>query len=44
LLAEHLKVKELVNRSLHFVTIIEVPAEERVPQKVAQLEDIINKL
>jgi hypothetical protein len=44
LLAEQLEVKELVNRALCSVTVIEVQAEERVPQQVAQLEEVIQKL
>jgi hypothetical protein len=44
LLTEQLEVKELVNRALCSVTVIEVQAEERVPQQVAQLEEVIQKL
>jgi hypothetical protein len=44
LLAEQLEVKEAVNRALHSVTVIEVQTEERIPQQVAQLEDVIQKL
>jgi hypothetical protein len=32
LLAEQLEVKERVNRALRYVTVVEVKAEERVPQ------------
>jgi hypothetical protein len=38
LLAEQLKVKEMVNRELRSMTVVEVKAEDRVPQQVAQLE------
>jgi len=41
---EQQEVKENVNRSLHSVTIKEVRTEERVPQQVAQLEEVIQKL
>jgi len=41
LIAEQLEVKGLVNRELFFVTIIEVKVEERIPQQVAQIEEVI---
>ena len=41
MLAEQLKVKEMVNRELHFVIVVEVKVEERVPQQVVQLEEVI---
>jgi hypothetical protein len=44
LLAEQLEVKEMVNRALCSVTVVEVKAEERVPQQVAQLEEVIQQL
>jgi hypothetical protein len=44
LLAEQLKVKEMVHRALLSVTVIEVKTEEQVPQQVAQLEEVIQQL
>jgi septation ring formation regulator EzrA len=44
LLAEQLEVKEMVNRALRSVTVVEVKAEERVPQQVVQLEEVIQQL
>jgi DNA repair exonuclease SbcCD ATPase subunit len=44
LLAEQLEIKEVVNRALRSVTVIEVKNEEKVPQQVAQLEEVIQKL
>jgi hypothetical protein len=44
LLAEKLEVKELINRVLFSMTVIEVKTEERIPQQVAQLEEVIQKL
>jgi hypothetical protein len=44
LITEQLEVKEQVNRALLSVTIIEVRAEERIPQQVAQLEEVIQQL
>jgi hypothetical protein len=41
LLTEQLKVKEMVNRALRSVTVVKVKAEERVPQQVEQLEEVI---
>jgi hypothetical protein len=41
LLTEQIKVKEMVNITLRSVTIIEVKAEERIPQQVVQLEEVI---
>jgi hypothetical protein len=43
-LAEKLKVQEMVHRALRSVTVIEVKAEEKVPQQMAQLEDVIQNL
>jgi hypothetical protein len=40
-LLEQLKLKEMVNISLRSVTVVEVKAEDQVPQKVAQLEEVI---
>jgi hypothetical protein len=34
----------MVNKALCSVTVIEVKAEERVPQQVAQLEEVIQQL
>jgi predicted RNA-binding protein len=44
LLAEKLEVKEMVNRALLSVTVVEVKTEEQVPQQVAQLEEVIQQL
>jgi hypothetical protein len=44
LLTKKLEIKELVNRSLFSVTIVEVQIEEWVPQQVSQLEGVIQKL
>jgi hypothetical protein len=44
LVTEKLEVKEMVNRALRFVTVIEVKAKERVPQQVAQLKELIQQL
>jgi hypothetical protein len=44
LLAEQLAIKEKVNIALRSVTIVEVQTEEQVPQQVAQLEGVIQKL
>jgi hypothetical protein len=41
LLAEQLEVQERVHKELHFVTVIEVNIEERVPQQATQLEEVI---
>jgi hypothetical protein len=44
LLAEQLDVQERVHKALRSVTVIEVKIEERVPQQVAQLEEVIQQL
>jgi hypothetical protein len=44
LLVEELEVKEAVNKALLSVTVIEVKTEERIPQQVAQIADVIQKL
>jgi hypothetical protein len=44
LLAEQLEVQERVHKALRSVTVIEVKMEERVPQQVAQLEEVIQQL
>jgi hypothetical protein len=44
LLTEQLEVKEMVNRVLRSVTVIEVKAEERIPQQIVQLEEVIQQL
>jgi len=41
LLTEKLEVKEMVNKALHFVTVVKVKAEERVPEQVAQIKEVI---
>jgi hypothetical protein len=41
---KQLEVKEMVNRALHFVTVVELKDEERVPQQVVQLEEVIQQL
>jgi hypothetical protein len=41
LLAEKLEVKEMVQKSLHSVTVVEINNKERVPQQVAHLEEVI---
>jgi hypothetical protein len=41
---EQLEIKELVNKALLFVNIIEVRAEELIPHQVAQLEEVIQQL
>jgi hypothetical protein len=44
LLIEKLEVKEMVHRALRSVIVVEVNTEERVPQQVAQLEEVIQQL
>jgi hypothetical protein len=44
LLTEKLEVKEMVNRVLRSVTVVEVKAEERIPQQIVQLEQVIQQL
>jgi hypothetical protein len=44
LLVEKLEVRERVHSALRSVTVIEVKTEERVPQQVAQLEEVIQQL
>jgi hypothetical protein len=44
LLTEQLEVKEMVKKTLRSVTLVEIKAEERVPQQVAQLEEVIQQL
>jgi hypothetical protein len=44
LLAEQLEVQERVHKALRSVMVIEVKIEERVPQQVAQLEEVIQQL
>jgi hypothetical protein len=41
---KQLEVKERVNRALRSVTVVEVKAEERIPQQVVQLEEVIQQL
>jgi hypothetical protein len=43
LLAEQLEVRERVHSALRSVTVIEVKTKERVPQQVAQLEEVIQQ-
>jgi hypothetical protein len=44
LLARQLEVQERVHKALLSVTVIEVNIEERIPQQVAQLEELIQQL
>ena len=44
LLAEQLKVKEVVNRALRSVTVLELNKEDQVPQQVNQLAETIQQL
>jgi hypothetical protein len=44
LLAKKLDVRERIHNALHSVTVIEVKTEERVPQQVVQLEEVIQQL
>jgi hypothetical protein len=44
LLAEQLEVQERVHKALHSVTVIEVKMEDRLPQQVTQLEEVIQQL
>jgi hypothetical protein len=44
LLAEQLDVQERVHKALRSVMVIEVKIEERVPQQVTQLEEVIQQL
>jgi uncharacterized protein YaaN involved in tellurite resistance len=44
LLAEKLKAKEMVDRALHSMTVIELKDEEQAPQQMAQLEEVIQQL
>jgi hypothetical protein len=44
LLAEKLEVQERVHKELHSVTVIEVKMENRLPQQVNQLEEVIQQL
>jgi hypothetical protein len=44
LLVEQLKVKERVNKELFSMKVVEVKTEERVPQQVAQLKEVIQQL
>jgi hypothetical protein len=44
LLVEQLEVKEMVNMALLSMTIVEAKAEDRVPQQVVQLEEVIPQL
>jgi hypothetical protein len=44
LLAEQLDIQERVHKALLSVMVIEVKIEERVPQQVAQLEEVIQQL
>jgi hypothetical protein len=44
LLAEQLEVQERVHKALRSVTIIEVKMEDRLPQQVTQLEEVIQQL
>jgi tetrahydromethanopterin S-methyltransferase subunit B len=44
LLTEQLEVKEVVNRALHSVTVVQVKEEDRVTQQVENLEEVIQQL
>jgi hypothetical protein len=41
LFVEQLKVKEVVNRSLRSMTVVEVKAEDQIMKKVVKLEEVI---
>jgi GTPase SAR1 family protein len=41
---EQLEVKEMVNRALCYVIVIEVKSKERIPRKIVQLEQVIQQL
>jgi hypothetical protein len=43
-LAEKLDVQERVHKELHSVMVIEVKMEDRLPQKVTQLEEVIQQI
>jgi hypothetical protein len=40
-LMKKLKVKEMVNKALRFVTVVEVKVEDQVTKQVSQLEEVI---
>jgi flagellar biosynthesis chaperone FliJ len=44
LLVEQLEVQERVHKELHSVTVIKVKMEDRLPQQVTQLEEVIQQL
>jgi flagellar biosynthesis chaperone FliJ len=44
LLVEQLEVQKRVHKALHSVTVIEVKMENRLPQQVTQLEEVIQQL
>jgi hypothetical protein len=41
LLAEQLEVQERIHKALHSLIVIEVKMEDRLPQQVTQLEEVI---
>jgi hypothetical protein len=41
---EQLEVKEMVNRALLSMTVIELKVEEIIPQQILQLEEVIQQL
>ena len=43
-LAKQLEVQERIHKALHSVTVIEVNMEDRLPQQVTQLEEVIQQL
>jgi hypothetical protein len=43
-LAKKLEVQERVHKARHSVTVIEVNFEDRLPQQVTQLEEVIQQL
>jgi hypothetical protein len=44
LLVEQLEVQERIHKALHSVTVVEVKMEDRLPQQVTQLEEVIQQL
>jgi hypothetical protein len=44
LLAEHLKVKEAVNRALHSMTGLELQAKDQFMHQVEQLAEVVQQL
>jgi chromosome segregation ATPase len=44
LLVEQLELQERIHKALHSVIVIEVKMEDRLPQQVTQLEEVIQQL